>query len=85
MLKDIDKKIFHTISYPEKPNSFKTDIPWHPSMNEMCYNQVFFKHIFPHLKGKAAELDEYLSLPRCSCFKTIQVIKSNFITEMIKI
>ncbi|KAL7549478.1 hypothetical protein ACHAWF_012745 [Thalassiosira exigua] len=55
-----------------KKGPFKKDIPWDPESKDVDYNDIFFEHFFPSLKGKAKVLDEYLADSRCSMRRSVQ-------------
>jgi len=51
---------------PKDTSPFNVNIPWSQETSKVDFFDIFFKHFFPSLEGKAAILDKYLSDPRCS-------------------
>ena len=67
ILKDGDEISEDVMEHPSQETSpFSVEIPWSPETSKVDYFDIFFKHFFPSLEGKAAVLDKYLSNPRCS-------------------
>ena len=51
---------------PKDTSPFKANLQWMPETSKVDFFDIFFRHFFPSLEGKAAILDKYLSNPRCS-------------------
>jgi len=50
---------------------YKKDIPWNEKAENMDYNEVFFEHFFPSIKGHAKLIDKYHSSPKSLMSKSV--------------
>ena len=57
---------------PPDRNAFKVGIPWNKNKKHVDYNDIFFKHFFVDLTGKAKLMDEFLSDERCDFYHTVK-------------
>ena len=48
----------------------RKEIPWSPDTTKVDYNEIFFEHFFPSLKGKAKLMDKFLSNRKCPMYST---------------
>ena len=57
---------------PPDGNAFKVGIPWNKNKKHVDYNDIFFKHFFVDLIGKAKLMDGFLSDKRCDFYHTVK-------------
>jgi hypothetical protein len=76
-----DEQIMEDSMKHDNASPMKKNIPWNEKPEEVDYNQIYFEHFFPNVKGKAKLCDEYLSNPRSPYHLTVKNSKIKFHLE----